>query len=82
MFIGEGEPRHSGKAVALLSRGHGLKSLKQPLAEVQGKAAYIRLKVFGPFSRPCASGSYVHQAAFFGYVYCFMSKGFSELFNC
>jgi hypothetical protein len=30
---------------------------------MQGKDAYIRLKVVGPFSRPCASGSYVHQAA-------------------
>jgi hypothetical protein len=30
---------------------------------MQGKTAYIRPKVVGPFSEPCASGSYVHQAA-------------------
>jgi hypothetical protein len=35
---------------------------KQPLAEMQGKAAYIIPKVVGPFLGPCASGSYVHRA--------------------
>jgi hypothetical protein len=38
---------------------------KQPLAEMLGKAAYIRPKVVGPFPGPCASGSYVHRAALF-----------------
>jgi hypothetical protein len=37
--------------------------LKQPLAEMQEKAAYIKPNVVGPFPRPCASGSYVHRAA-------------------
>jgi hypothetical protein len=32
---------------------------KQPLAEMQGNAAYRRPKVVGP----CASSSYVHRAA-------------------
>jgi hypothetical protein len=32
---------------------------------MQGKAAYIRLKVVAPFPGPCASGSYVHRAALF-----------------
>jgi hypothetical protein len=30
---------------------------------MQGKAAYIRPKVVGPFPRPCASKSYMHRAA-------------------
>jgi hypothetical protein len=33
--------------------------------EMQGKAAYIRSKVTGPFPRPYASGSYMHRAPFF-----------------
>jgi hypothetical protein len=44
---------------------HGFKSWKQPLAEMQGKAAYIRPKVVGPFPELCASGSYIHRAALF-----------------
>jgi hypothetical protein len=32
---------------------------------MQGKAAYIRAKVVGPFPEPCASGNYVHRAALF-----------------
>jgi hypothetical protein len=40
-----------------------LVSWKQPLAQMQGKAVYIRTKVVRPFPRPCASGSYVHQVA-------------------
>jgi hypothetical protein len=35
---------------------------------MQGKTAYIRPKVVGPFPGPCASGSYVHWAALFFYV--------------
>jgi hypothetical protein len=30
---------------------------------MQGKVAYIRPKVVGPFPGPCASESYVHWAA-------------------
>jgi hypothetical protein len=30
---------------------------------MQRKIAYIRPKVVGPFSEPCASESYVHRAA-------------------
>jgi hypothetical protein len=41
----------------------GSKSWKQALAEMQGKTAYIRLKVVGPFSGAGASESYVHWAA-------------------
>jgi hypothetical protein len=37
--------------------------LKQPLAEMQDKAAYIRPKVVRSFSRLYASRSYMHQAA-------------------
>jgi hypothetical protein len=59
----EGEPWHSSKVVALWPWGHGFKSWKQPLAEMQGKAAYIRPKVVGPFPRPCASRSYMHRSA-------------------
>jgi hypothetical protein len=36
---------------------------KQPLAEMQGKAAYIRPEVVKPFPGHCASGSYVHRAS-------------------
>jgi hypothetical protein len=32
---------------------------------MQGRAAYIRPKVVGPFPGPCVSGSYVHRAAIF-----------------
>jgi hypothetical protein len=32
---------------------------------MQGKAAYIRSKLVGPFPGPCASGNYVHRAALF-----------------
>jgi hypothetical protein len=38
------------------------KSWNQPLVEMQENASYIRPKVVGPFSGPCASGSFVHQA--------------------
>jgi hypothetical protein len=43
----------------------GFKSWKQPLAEMQGKAAYIRPKVVGPFPGLCTSRSYVHRAALY-----------------
>jgi hypothetical protein len=59
----EGEPWRSGKTVALWSWGHGFKSWNQLLAEIQGKATYIRPKVVKHFPGPCASGSYVHWAA-------------------
>jgi hypothetical protein len=53
---------HSGKAVADHEvMAHGFKSWKQALAEMQGKTTYIRPIVIGPFSGPCASGSYVHR---------------------
>jgi hypothetical protein len=54
---------------------------KQPLAEMQGKAAYIRLKVVGPLLGPCASGSYVHRAVLFfkESVLFFISKGYMSL---
>jgi hypothetical protein len=61
----EGEPWRSSKAVALWPWGHGFKSWKQLLAEMQENTAYIRPKVVRPFPGPCISGSYVHQAAFF-----------------
>jgi hypothetical protein len=48
-----------------LQSGHGFKSLKQPLAEMQGKTAYIRPKVVEPFLGPCASGSYMHRTALY-----------------
>jgi hypothetical protein len=32
---------------------------------MQEKVVYRRPKVIGPFPGPCASGSYVHRAAFF-----------------
>jgi hypothetical protein len=32
---------------------------------MQGKAAYIRHKVVGSFSRPCSSGSYMHRTTLF-----------------
>jgi hypothetical protein len=64
-FFCEGQPWRSGKAVALWPWGHGFKSWKQPLAEMQGKTAYIRPKVVRPFSGPWASGSYVHWAALY-----------------
>jgi hypothetical protein len=53
-----------GTVVKLLpcGNGHGFKSWKQPLAEMQGKVAYIRPKVVGPY----ASGNYMHQAALYG----------------
>jgi hypothetical protein len=38
---------------------------KQPLAEMQGKPAYIRPKVIVPFPVPSASRSYMHRAALF-----------------
>jgi hypothetical protein len=66
-----------GAAVKLLPcdhKGHGFKSWKQPLVEMQGNVAYIRPKMVGPLPGPCASGSYVHQAALF-----FKSHLFSEL---
>jgi hypothetical protein len=42
-----------------------VKSWKQPLAEMQGKTAYIRHTVVEPFPGLCASGSYVDRAAIF-----------------
>ena len=51
--------------------------LVQPLAEMQknaaykkkmqGKAAYKKIQVVGPFPEPCASGSYMHRAPSFFY---------------
>jgi hypothetical protein len=41
------------------------KSWKQPLAEMQGKTAYIRPEVVGPFPGPCISMSYMHRATLF-----------------
>jgi hypothetical protein len=32
---------------------------------MQGKTAYIRSKIVGPFPRSCTSGSYVHRAALY-----------------
>jgi hypothetical protein len=32
---------------------------------MQGKTAYIRLKVVEPFPRPCTSGSYMHRTALY-----------------
>jgi hypothetical protein len=73
-------PWRSGKVVALWPWGHGFKSWKQPLAEMQGNATYIRAKVTGPFPRPCASRSYVHRAALIqihGYPILLISNTFS-----
>jgi hypothetical protein len=53
----------SGTAVKLLPCDHEVMGWKQPLAEMQGNAVYIRPKVVGPFSGPYASGSYVHRTA-------------------
>jgi hypothetical protein len=63
----------SSAAVKLLPCGHEvMNSWKQPLAEMQGKAMYIRPKVAGPLLRPCASESYVYRAAcFILIVHCF-----------
>jgi hypothetical protein len=63
----------SSAAVKLLPCGHEvMNSWKQPLAEMQGKAMYIRPKVAGPLLRPCASGSCVYRAAcFILIVHCF-----------
>jgi hypothetical protein len=47
------------------------KSWKQPLAEMQGKAAYMRPKVVTPFPGPGASGSYVYWATLFILFECF-----------
>jgi hypothetical protein len=45
-------------AVKLLHCDHEvMDSWKQPLAKMQGKAAYIRPKVVGSFLGPCASRS-------------------------
>jgi hypothetical protein len=46
----------------ILCTNFSLVSCKQPLTEMQGKTAYIRTKVVGPFPGPCASGSYMHRA--------------------
>jgi hypothetical protein len=56
-------PWHSGKVVAFWPWGHGFKSWKQPLVEIQEKTVYIRPKVVGPFSGPYVSESYLHRAA-------------------
>jgi hypothetical protein len=47
------------KVRVLWQWGHGFESWKQPFAEMEGKTAYTRHKVVGPFPRPCAGGSYV-----------------------
>jgi hypothetical protein len=44
----EGEPWYSDKAIALWPWGHGFKYSKQPFAEMQGKAVYIRSKGLDP----------------------------------
>jgi hypothetical protein len=64
-LLAEGEPWRSGKAVVLWSWGHGFKSWKQPLTEMQENAVYIRPKVLGPFPRSCTRGSYVHRIALY-----------------
>jgi hypothetical protein len=46
-------------------KGHGFKFCKPPLAEMQGKVAYIRPKVVGSIPGPYVSGNYVHHAALF-----------------
>jgi hypothetical protein len=51
------------QSCCLVTWGHGFKSWKWHLAEIQGKATYIRPKVVGSFPGPCASESYVHRAA-------------------
>jgi hypothetical protein len=53
-------------------------SWKQPLKEMQGKTAYIRPKVAGPFPGPYASGNYMHRAALF---YITISDEKSVLYN-
>jgi hypothetical protein len=55
--------------VVITPKCHMYVSWKQPLAEMQGKAAYIRLKVVRPFSGSCASRSYIHRAALFYHMY-------------
>jgi hypothetical protein len=55
-------------AVKLLPCDHeviGSSPRNNLLQKMQGKAVYIRPKVVRPFPGDCASGSYVHQAAFF-----------------
>ncbi|KAL6645094.1 hypothetical protein ACP70R_016702 [Stipagrostis hirtigluma subsp. patula] len=44
---------------SLLCLPKSIGDLRNPLAEMQGKAAYKRPKVVGPFPQPCASGSYL-----------------------
>jgi hypothetical protein len=51
-----------GAAVKLLPCDH---EVLQPHAEMQGKAAYIRPKVVGPFPIPCARESYMYRAALY-----------------
>jgi hypothetical protein len=62
------------------------KSWKQPLVVIQGEAAYIRLKLVGPFPGPCASRSYMHRAALytgFGYIMMQIAEAnLASLFSC
>jgi hypothetical protein len=58
--------------VVITPKYHMYVSRKQPLAEMQGKVAYIRPKVVGPFPGSYASWSYVHRAALF-YDICMFS---------
>jgi hypothetical protein len=46
-----------GAAVKLLPCDHGFMLWKQPLAEMQGKTAYIRPKVVGPCPDPAQVGA-------------------------
>jgi hypothetical protein len=44
------------------------------MAEMQGKIAYTKLKVVGPFSKLYASGSYIHRAALMAGALPFIEK--------
>jgi hypothetical protein len=55
--------------------------LKQPLVEMQGKTAYIRPKVVGPFPVLDASGNYVHRATLYlETIFCFLLSCCNILF--
>jgi hypothetical protein len=43
-------------------------SWKQPLTKMQKKIVYVRPKVVRLFSKPDASGSYVHWAALYSII--------------
>jgi hypothetical protein len=51
---------------------------KQPLVEIPRKAVYIRPKVVGPFSGPCAKGSYVQRGCPFK-VFLFLFDYYTQL---